>query len=93
VTHGRGAFEGEPLAEAFGYWLIQQVRALSPEEGGSIPALALTALARADDRIRALRAGFQAHAAKPVETAELIYLVASLAGRTGRGERKAGVEE
>jgi len=72
-----------------GYWLIQQVRSLAPEEGGSIPALALTALARADDRIRALRAGFQAHTAKPVETAELIYLVAGLAGRTGRGERKA----
>ena len=64
-----------------GYWLIQQVRSLAPEEGGSIPALALTALARAEDRIRALRAGFQAHTAKPVETAELIYLVAGLARR------------
>ena len=56
---------------------------LPPEEGGSIPALALTALARAEDRLRALRAGFQAHTAKPVETAELIYLVAGLAGWTG----------
>lgn len=67
-----------------GYWLIQQVRSLAPEEGGSIPALALTALARSEDRIRALRAGFQAHTAKPVETAELAYLVAALAGRTAR---------
>jgi CheY-like chemotaxis protein/two-component sensor histidine kinase len=71
-----------------GYWLIQQVRALSLEEGGSVPALALTALAYAEDRIRALRAGFQAHAAKPVETAELIYLVAGLAGRTSRRSRE-----
>jgi PAS domain S-box-containing protein len=75
-----------------GYWLIQQVRSLAPEEGGSIPALALTALARSEDRIRALRAGFQAHTAKPVETAELAYLVAGLAGRTGRRLRRTGVE-
>jgi len=70
-----------------GYWLIEQVRALAPEEGGLIPALALTALARAEDRIRALRAGFQMHTAKPVETAELVYLVAALAGRTGGRSR------
>jgi PAS domain S-box-containing protein len=71
-----------------GYWLIEQVRSLAPEEGGAIPALALTALARAEDRLRALRAGFQAHTAKPVETVELIYVVAGLAGRTGRRPRK-----
>ncbi len=70
-----------------GYWLIQQVRSLAPEEGGSTPALALTALARAEDRIRALRAGFQVHTAKPVETAELVYLVAGLAGRTAGRSR------
>jgi CheY-like chemotaxis protein len=67
-----------------GYWLIQQVRSLDPEQGGAVPAVALTALARAEDRIRALRAGFQAHTPKPVETAELIYVVAGLAGRTAR---------
>lgn len=71
-----------------GYWLIEQVRALASEEGGSTPALALTALARAVDRIRALRAGFQAHTAKPVETAELVYLIAALAGRTTRRSRQ-----
>ncbi|HEX4966379.1 MAG TPA: PAS domain S-box protein [Thermoanaerobaculia bacterium] len=70
-----------------GYWLIQQVRALAPEDGGAIPAVALTALARAEDRLRALRAGFQAHTAKPVETAELIYVAAGLAGRTARARR------
>lgn len=67
-----------------GYWLIQQARALAAEDGGAIPAVALTALARAEDRLRALRAGFQAHTAKPVETAELIYVAAGLAGRTAR---------
>jgi PAS domain S-box-containing protein len=67
-----------------GYWLIQQVRALAAEDGGAIPAVALTALARAEDRLRALRAGFQAHTAKPVETTELIYVAAGLAGRTAR---------
>ena len=72
-----------------GYWLIQQVRALAPEDGGAIPAVALTALARAEDRLRALRAGFQAHTAKPVETAELIYVAAGLAGRTARPHRAA----
>lgn len=72
-----------------GYWLIQQVRALAPEDGGAVPAVALTALARAEDRIRALRAGFQAHTAKPVETAELIYVAAGLAGRTARPRRAA----
>ncbi len=70
-----------------GYWLIQQVRALAPEDGGAIPAVALTALARAEDRLRALRAGFQTHTAKPVETAELIYVAAGLAGRTARPRR------
>jgi PAS domain S-box-containing protein len=71
-----------------GYWLIQQVRSLDPEQGGAVPAVALTALARAEDRIRALRAGFQAHTPKPVETTELLYIVAGLAGRTARRPRR-----
>jgi PAS domain S-box-containing protein len=65
-----------------GYSLIQRVRALGPDNGGSVPALALTAYARAEDRVRAVRAGFQTHVVKPVEPAELITMVASLAGRT-----------
>ncbi len=48
---------------------------------GDIPALALTAFARSEDRTKAIRAGFQIHIAKPVETAELLTMVASLAGR------------
>ncbi len=64
-----------------GYTLIRRVRALGAERGGNVPAVALTAYARAEDRMRAIRAGFQMHVPKPVEPAELITMVASLAGR------------
>ena len=64
-----------------GYSLIQRVRALSPEQGGQTPAIALTAFARAEDRIKALRAGFQNYLSKPVDTVELITLIESLLGR------------
>ncbi len=65
-----------------GHALIRRVRALGAELGGNVRAVALTAYARAEDRVRAVRAGFQTHAVKPVEPAELITMVASLAGRT-----------
>lgn len=64
-----------------GYSLIRKVRALSPDKGGQIRAAALTAYARVEDRMRGLRAGFQIHLPKPVEPAELIAVVANLAGR------------
>jgi CheY-like chemotaxis protein/anti-sigma regulatory factor (Ser/Thr protein kinase) len=64
-----------------GYSLISKVRALAAEQGGHIPAAALTAYARAEDRMRVLRAGFQFHLPKPVDSAELVTVVASLAGR------------
>ena len=66
-----------------GYELIRRVRGLEPGRGGRTPALALTAYARAEDRVKAVRAGFQMHVAKPVEAAELLTMVASLAGRNG----------
>jgi signal transduction histidine kinase/ActR/RegA family two-component response regulator len=62
-----------------GYSLIRRVRALPADEGGTIPAMALTAYARSEDRVQALRGGFQMHAVKPVEPAELLAMVASLA--------------
>jgi signal transduction histidine kinase len=65
-----------------GYSLMRKVRALEPEQGGRIPAIALTAHARIEDRLRALSAGYKAHVAKPVEPAELVAVIASLAGRT-----------
>lgn len=60
-----------------GYDLMTEIR----RAGNDIPAVAITALARSEDRIRALRAGFQLHLAKPVEPAELVISVASLAQR------------
>ena len=72
------------MPEEDGYALIHTVRALPADQGGSIPAAAVTALARAEDRRRALLAGFQTHVAKPVDIVELVAVVASLAGRTGR---------
>jgi PAS domain S-box-containing protein len=64
-----------------GYSLISKIRALPSDEGGQIPAAALTAYARAEDRLRVLRSGFQFHLPKPVDSAELVTVVASLAGR------------
>ena len=64
-----------------GYSLISKIRALPAERGGQIPAAALTAYARAEDRMRVLRSGFQFHLPKPVDSATLVTVVASLAGR------------
>ena len=71
------------MPEEDGYSLIRKVRALSTDQGGKIPAVALTAYARAEDRTRAIASGFQMHIPKPVEPAELATVVASLA-RTPR---------
>ncbi|MEZ5291066.1 MAG: ATP-binding protein [Vicinamibacterales bacterium] len=67
-----------------GYEFIRSVRHMPPPLA-TVPAAALTALARLEDRKRAMLSGFQTHLAKPVDPAELVAAVASLAGRTGRG--------
>jgi CheY-like chemotaxis protein len=67
-----------------GLELIRRVRALPAGRGGAMPAIALTAFARSEERTRSLQAGFQLHVAKPVEEAELVAAVASLA-RLGPG--------
>jgi PAS domain S-box-containing protein len=67
-----------------GYELINRVRSMEGHQDKQIPAVALTAYARTEDRIRALNAGFQIHVPKPVEPTELTTVVATLAGRTGR---------
>jgi signal transduction histidine kinase/CheY-like chemotaxis protein len=64
-----------------GYTLIAAVRALSPEQGGRTPAVALTAFARSEDRRQAMLAGFDVHVAKPVEPGELVAVVSRLARR------------
>ena len=61
-----------------GYALMKHVRALPRERNGDIPAMALTAYARGEDRVKAFRAGFQMHTTKPVDPAELIASVANL---------------
>ena len=64
-----------------GYQLIKELRLRPSQQGGSVPAAALTAYARTEDRLRALRAGFQLHLAKPVQPSELVTVVGSLAAR------------
>lgn len=70
-----------------GYTLIEQVRGLEPDFGGLTPAVAVTAYASPQDRLRALQAGYQNHVAKPVEAEELAIVIASLAGRTAQDKR------
>ena len=69
------------MPDADGFELLRRVRALGPERGGRLPAIALTAFARSEDRTRALRAGFLVHVSKPVDASELVATVASVAGR------------
>ncbi|MGC1392830.1 MAG: ATP-binding protein, partial [Coleofasciculaceae cyanobacterium] len=69
------------MPEEDGYTLIRQVRALSAEAGGQIPAAALTAYAGSQDQEKAIAAGFQMHLAKPVELLQVALVVATLAGR------------
>jgi CheY-like chemotaxis protein len=73
-----------------GYSFIRRIRALPASRAGSIPAAALTAFARDEDRQRALQAGFQMHLAKPVDGSSLLAAVATL-GRMkfGASERSA----
>jgi CheY-like chemotaxis protein len=67
------------LPDVDGYELLQRIRRLDAGAAGGIPAIALTAYARAEDRMLAFRAGYQAHLAKPVEPAELVTTIVDLA--------------
>ena len=73
---------GMPVKD--GYALIRQIRKQEEGKNKQIPAVALTAYARVQDRMQAILAGFSTHVAKPVEANELITVVASLAGRLGK---------
>ncbi|WP_322112164.1 response regulator [Anabaena sp. PCC 7938] len=66
-----------------GYSLIRQVRSLSAEAGGQIPAAALTGYVRDEECREAYLAGFQMHMAKPIQLNQLVIMVANLAGRGG----------
>ena len=65
-----------------GYTLIRKVRAMDAEQGGCIPAVALTAYASTSDRTQALLAGFQIHVPKPANAIELAVVVGQLTGRS-----------
>jgi CheY-like chemotaxis protein len=64
-----------------GYTFIRRLRSIEETQGGALPAVALSAYARSDDRTKAIRSGFQNHLAKPVEPAELLAVISSLANR------------
>jgi PAS domain S-box-containing protein len=66
------------MAEMDGYMLLQQIRSRPSEQGGMIPAIALTAYATETDQRRVLQAGFQTHIKKPVEPEELVGAIAEL---------------
>jgi len=66
-----------------GYELMRRVRKYEEGRDKRIPAVALTAYARVQDRMQAILAGFSTHVAKPIEVSELITVVAGLAGRLG----------
>jgi signal transduction histidine kinase len=69
------------MPEKDGYEFIREVRSTAGRQVAQIPAIALTAFARSEDRLKALLAGYQAHVVKPAEPEELITLAASLLGR------------
>jgi CheY-like chemotaxis protein len=70
------------MPDTNGYELIRRLRHSDQPELRRVPAVALTAYARTEDRVKALIAGFQTHVPKPVEPAELVTVIASLAQRT-----------
>ena len=71
------------MPEVDGYTLIQQIRALPPEQGGQLPTIAVTAYATEDDRQRAIASGYQQHLIKPLEPEQLAQSVVALAHSLG----------
>ena len=76
------------LPEMDGYQLLERIRQLDAKDGGAIPAIALTAFASPEDRRRALRAGYQAHLAKPLESGDVLATVASFTDLITQRERR-----
>jgi len=72
-----------------GYEFVRLLRARPAAQGGEIPALALSAFARTEDRELALRNGYQAHVAKPVEPADLVKAITALTGKSGAAQAPA----
>jgi len=72
------------MPEMDGYQMIKRIRSLPAAAGGEIPAIALTAFSRVEDRRRALLAGYQYHVGKPVEVSELTATIATITKRIPR---------
>ena len=72
------------MPEEDGYDLLKRIRAL-PDPRASVPAIAVTAYARTEDRVRAIETGFNVHLAKPLEPVELVTMVKALAPTTDPG--------
>jgi CheY-like chemotaxis protein len=85
-------FSDIAMPELDGFDLIRHLRELPADAGGSIPAVALTAYAREEDRVRTLSAGFDMHLPKPVEPEDLISAAAHL-GAAHLGANGSGVRE
>jgi CheY-like chemotaxis protein len=77
------------MPEEDGFALIRSLRQLSDDRGGQTPAIALTAYAHQEDRVRILRAGFQVHLAKPIEPQQLISAIVRLAAKGDSGPDEA----
>ncbi len=71
-----------------GYELIGKVRAMPEEDGGQIPAIALTAHAGREDELKALLAGYQVYVTKPIDPSRLVHIVANLVGRPTEQKRE-----
>ena len=74
------------MPDVDGYSVMRHIRALDDARKSEVAAVALTAYARLEDRTEAIRAGFQNHLSKPVEPAELLAVVHSLANPRSRSE-------
>jgi PAS domain S-box-containing protein len=72
------------MPEVDGYEFLRRIRTLDPSRGGAVPAIALTAFARPEDRARSLKVGFSVHISKPIQPEALTATVASVAGRKSR---------
>ena len=66
------------MPEEDGYALIHRIRGCEREHGGHVPAIALTAYARVEERLKILSSGFQMHVPKPVDPMELVTVIASV---------------
>lgn len=73
------------MPEEDGYSLMRRVRALDASAGGAIPAIAVSAFTRPEDRVEALAAGFSLHVGKPVLPADLVHAVQALIASKGGG--------